>query len=82
MKIRKKKPITTIEQANEIFAQIAKREHTTVDEVKREVKRAMFFGMTDRSPSVREEWSKIPHKGDTITEEEFLLYLVNKTANR
>lgn len=81
MRIRKKKPVTTIEQADQIFTAIAKQNHTTVDDVKREIKRAMWFGMADTTPSVSEEWAKIPHAGDTITEEEFLIYMVNKLKN-
>ncbi|MDD3221020.1 MAG: sporulation initiation factor Spo0A [Lachnospiraceae bacterium] len=82
MKIKHKKPITTIEQADEIFAKIAQKEHTTVEEVKKEIKRAMWFGMADTTPTVREEWAKIPHAGETITEEEFLIYMVNKVSNK
>ena len=52
MRIRKKKPVTTIEQADQIFTAIAKQNHTTVDDVKREIKRAMWFGMADTTPSV------------------------------
>lgn len=82
MQLRKKKPITTIEEANEVFARIAKQQHTTVEEVKQEIKRAMWFGMADTTPSVREKWANIPHAGETITEEEFLIYLVNEVTNK
>lgn len=71
----KKKKKITIEKAEQILKQIAIKHHTTVDEVKLEIRRAMFFGMINQSPEVQAKWASIPHEGDVLTEEELLIYL-------
>lgn len=61
--------------ADEIFKQIAKQHHITVEEVKRQIGFAMLAGMCNPDPNIRAYWEKVPHKGDIPTPEELILYL-------
>lgn len=65
----------TKEKANKILVEVAKKHHTTVEEVKREIRLAMVVGMCNQSPEVQKKWAEIPHNGDTLTPEELLIYL-------
>ena len=48
----------TKEEAERILQQVAIKNHTTLDEVKREIKLAMVAGMCNQSPKVQKRWQK------------------------
>lgn len=68
MKMTKKK-------AEKIYQQVAIKNHTTVDEVKKQIKLAMLIGMSNQDPVIKKRWAEIPHDGEVATPEELLLYL-------
>lgn len=68
----------TREQAEKIYAQIARKHGTTVDEVKKEIKLAMLVGMCNQDPAVQKKWNSIPHDGDVPTPEELLIFLTSQ----
>lgn len=68
----------TKEQAEGIYAQIARQHGITVDEVKKEIKLAMLAGMCNQDPAVQNKWNAIPHDGDVPTPEELLIFLTGQ----
>lgn len=68
-------------QTQAILQQVAKEHRTTEDEVRKEIRKAMVAGMLSRDPAVQEEWRKIPHEGEYLTEDDFLIYLIEKTKS-
>lgn len=57
---------------------IAERNHTTPEQVRREMQEAMEEGMNNPDPKVQAAWKKIPHKGEAVTLEEFLEYIASQ----
>ena len=72
MKLKKK---LTVEKAEMILKEVAIKKHTTVDEVKREIRKAMMIGMSSQSPEVQAKWADISHDSSVLTPEELLIYL-------
>jgi hypothetical protein len=68
----------TKEQAERIYAQIARQHGTNVDEVKKEIKLAMMVGMCSQDPTVQKKWESIPHDGEVPTPEELLIFLTSQ----
>lgn len=65
----------TKQRAEKIYQQVALQNHTTVEEVKKEIKSAMLVGMCNQDPAVEKMWNEIPHDGEIPTPEELLIYL-------
>lgn len=63
---------------NRILAEIAKRNHTTVEEVRREMNLAMKEGQHCPDPAVRAQWERIPKKNGELTTEDLLDYLLEQ----
>jgi hypothetical protein len=61
-----------------IFEEIAARNHTTVEEVRREIEAAIRAGFNNPDPKVQAQWAKIPRKGDIPTPEELITYVVRQ----
>ena len=61
----------------DIFAQIAKKNHTTPEVVRTEMQYAMDMAMQSLDPAVQARWAAIPRKGDKPTLEEFVCYLAS-----
>lgn len=61
-----------------IFEEIAARNHTTVEEVRREMELAIRVGFNNPDPKVQAQWAKIPRKGDIPTPDELITYVVRK----
>ena|GEM_PF-506593 len=58
-----------------IFEQITKENNTTVAEVRRETEVAIRAAIENPDPKVRDEWTKIPYKGEEPTPEEVIAYV-------
>lgn len=67
------------QELDTILQKIARKHHTTVDEVRSEMMLAIEEGQQSTEPSVQARWNAIPRKGAKITLEEFLTYLVGKS---
>ena len=62
-----------------ILEQVAQREHTTVAQVRKEILAAMEEGQKNPDPAVQAAWAAIPRRGQKLTLEEFVVYLINAT---
>lgn len=60
--------------ATKAIERIAKEDHTTVDEVRLQIKVAMLNGLVSEGPKVKAYWQSIPHEGEVPTPEEFIAY--------
>ena len=56
--------------ADAALLEVARRHHTTVEEVRKEIRLAMIAAMCNPDPAVQKRWREIPHTGDTITPED------------
>ena len=63
----------------EIIEQIAVENHTTPEEVRRQMKLAMLCGMVNQDPEVQKKWGEIPCADTVPTPEEFILWAVTQT---
>lgn len=64
----------TKEDAENIYRQVAMKNSTTVDEVKKQIKLAMLIGMCHQEPAIQRKWDSISHDGDVPTPEELLIF--------
>lgn len=71
----------TKERAEQIYQRVAVQHHTSVDNVKKEIKLAMIAGMCSQDPEIQKEWNEIPHDGEVPTPEELLIFLSGKVKN-
>ncbi len=62
--------------ADATLREVARKNHITVDEVRKEIQLAMRGGMCD--PAVQKRWREIPHPGDTITPEDLITYIAKQ----
>lgn len=61
-----------------VLNRIAKENHTTVANVRKEMQSAMDLAMASRDPLVQARWAAIPKKGGRLTLEEFVTYLAKR----
>lgn len=71
----------TKEQAEKIYLKVAIQRHTTVDDIKKQIKLAMIAGMCNQNPEIQKRWREIPHDGDVPTPEELLIFMSSKVHN-
>lgn len=64
-----------------IFERIAAENHITVAEVRCNIEAAIRVGLSDPDPEVREQWAKVPCKGNMPTPDELLRYVVRQAKN-
>ena len=64
--------------ADAALLEVARRHHTTVEEVRKEIRLAMIAAMCDPDPAVQKRWCEIPHTGDTITPEDLITYIAKQ----
>ena len=64
--------------ADAALREVARKNHITVDEVRKEIQLAMIAAMCDPDPSVQKRWREIPHTGDTITPEDLITYIAKQ----
>ena len=69
------------EETDRILQKIARNNHTTVQEVRREMELAMQAGQSSTNPAVQALCRSIPRKGSQLTLEELIAYL-SKRASR
>jgi hypothetical protein len=63
-----------IEIAERAIARIALEYHTTVEEVRLQIKVAMLNGLASDDPKIKAYWKSIPHEGDVPTPEELIAF--------
>ncbi len=63
-----------LDSARRALEEIARREGTSVEHVRKHIQVAIISGMTSPDPNVRAEWEKIPRAGEYPTPEELIAY--------
>lgn len=76
----KRKP-TRLELAERAIEEIAARDHTTPDMVRKHIQVAMLNGLISDDPKVKAEWAKIPCAGEVPTPEELIAYFAAQLAD-
>ena len=69
-----------LDRISEIIEQIAVKNHTTPEEVRRQIKLAMLCGMVNQDPEVQKKWGGIPCEGSVPTPEELILWAAIKSV--
>ena len=64
--------------ADAALREVARKNHITVDEVRKEIQLAMIAAMCNPDPAVQKRWREIPHTGDTITPEALITYIAKQ----
>lgn len=64
--------------ADAALREVARKNHITVDEVRKEIQLAMIAAMCNPDPAVQKRWCEIPHTGDTITPEDLITYIAKQ----
>ena len=64
--------------AEAALREVARKNHTTLEEVRKEIRLAMIAAMCDPDPAVQKRWREIPHTGDTITPEDLITYIAKQ----
>lgn len=54
------------------------REGKTVEEIKKEIEKAMLIGLCSQDPKVEAYWKRIPCEGDVPTPEEVIAFLAKE----
>ena len=54
-------------RAEAALLEVARRHHTTVEEVRREIRLAMAMAMCNPAPAARKIWGEIPCDGNVLT---------------
>ena len=63
------------------LASVAKQNGVSIDEVKREIQKAIDIGMANPDPKIKAFWNSIPRSGERPTPEEVIAYLKNHIIN-
>lgn len=66
--------------AEQALQEVALRNRTTVEEVRKEIKLAMLAGLCNTDPAVQAKWRDIPCAGEVPTPEELITYIVGKVT--
>ena len=67
-----------LKRAAGIIRQIARDNHVTEEEVRRDMKEAMDVGRYNPDPAVQTKWAGFEYVGDEPTLEEFILWMAEK----
>ncbi len=65
-----------LNRAGAALEQLARRENSSVEAVRKHIQVAIISGMTSPDPAVRKAWEEIPHTGAYPTPEEVIAYKV------
>ncbi|MCX7614528.1 MAG: hypothetical protein N2Z65_02080 [Clostridiales bacterium] len=74
-----RKKLQIVESA---FKQISICEGKTVNEIKKEIKKAMRISLCNQDPKIQSYWKRIPCESDIPTPEEFLAFLVDESKKK
>lgn len=64
--------------AEAALREVARKNHTTVEEVRKEIRLAMIAAMCNPDPAIQKRWNAIPLAGDTLTPEDFITYVASQ----
>ena len=57
---------------------VARKNHTTLEEVRKEIRLAMIAAMCDPDPSIQRVWLEIPCAGAALTPEDLIAYIAKQ----
>ena len=60
--------------AEAALREVARKNHTTVEEVRKEIRLAMC----NPDPAIQKRWNAITHAGDILTPEDFITYVASQ----
>lgn len=61
-----------------ILEELARKNHTTPEQIRKEMQFAIKEGQKSRDPFIQARWAAIPRKGKELTLEEFVEYLAKQ----
>lgn len=64
--------------ADAALREVARKNHITVEEVRKGIWLAMIAAMCDPDPAIQRVWREIPHAGDLLTPEDFITYIAKQ----
>ncbi len=64
----------------QILRQMARAGNTTPEKIRQEMESAMTSALQNPDPMVQQMWDSIPRKGDTLTLDEFMEYLIQQNT--
>lgn len=64
------------------LASVAKQNGVSVDEVKREIQKAIDIGMANPDPKIQAFWNSIPRAGERPTPEEVISFFAKEMVNK
>lgn len=68
--------------AKDAVNQIALREGKTVEQVRKEIQKAILIGLCSQDPKIQAYWKRIPSEGDIPTPEEVIAFLAMEARKR
>lgn len=71
----------TPKELDRILTRVARQNHTTVQQVRAEIRIAMEDARHSNDPSAKAMWNSIPSKGSTPTLEEFMEFMLGQLKN-
>lgn len=64
--------------AEAALRKVARKNHTTLEEVRKEIRLAMIAAMCDPDPSKQRVWREIPCAGAALTPEDLIAYIAKQ----
>ena len=64
--------------AEAALREVARKNHITVDEVRKEIRLAMIAAMCDPDPAIQRVWREIPCAGAALTPEDLITYIAKQ----
>ncbi len=64
--------------AEAALRKVARKNHTTLEEVRKEIRLAMIAAMCDPDPSIQRGWREIPCAGAALTPEDLIAYIAKQ----
>ncbi len=68
--------------AKNALLQISIREGKTVEEIEKEIKKAILIGLCSQDTKVQAYWNRIPCEGEVPTPDEVIAFLADETKNK
>ncbi len=70
-----------IKLARRTIAEVARKEHKSIEEIKCAIMEAIQAGMGSADPAVQAMWKKVPCKADIPTPEELIIWAYKRIQN-
>ena len=64
--------------ADAALREVARKNHITVDEVRKEIQLAMIAAMCNPDPAIQRVWREIPCAGAALTPEDLITYIAKQ----